>query len=186
MADDGSLVPKTQVELELEKAKIEAKRQRETTIGSLLDKAADVLSGVLDSTDAAMAGQRLRAAEVAINLYIQQDNGARQDRALELQQKRLKLEEEKLRQPGGPLFQQNNLYVQGGASQQAVPASTTEQEMLLARKQAQDAVLAQFLPQAARPIEEEEIAQKEQEDTVEPTSEDVLNKEEDTSGDKPQ
>ena len=58
--------------------------------------------------------------------------------------------------------------------------------MLLARKQAQDAVLAQFLPQAARPIEEEEIAQKEQEDTVEPTSEDVLNKEEDTSGDKPQ
>ena len=35
MADDGSLVPKTQVELELEKAKIEAKRQRETTIGSL-------------------------------------------------------------------------------------------------------------------------------------------------------
>ncbi len=187
MADD--LVPKDQIQIELERARLKAKEQRAVTIGSLLDKAAEVLSGVLDSTDPNMANQRMRAAEVSINLYIQQDNGERQERALQLQEHRLQLEEEKLRQPGGPLFQQNNVYVQGGQAPQQIESSEEAQQRLLARKRAQDELLASYLPQKPKPAEIPETTQDTKDtqitqDAVKKEEEEVvLNKEDTNSGD---
>lgn len=136
-----------QVSAELEKAKLRAKQERHATIGNLLDQATEVLSDILDSTDGSLTNQRMRAAEIAVNLYIQQENGDRQDRTLDLQQKRLDVEIAKLSQPGQPLFQQNNVYVQGGeASVNPVASTQEQQDQLYARKKAQDALLATYLP----------------------------------------
>lgn len=151
----NSLVSKDEVQKALEEAQIKAKQERRVAIGSLLDKATEVLSSVLETTDASMANARMRAAEVAINLYVQQDNGERQDKALELQQRRLELEEEKLRKPGGILFNQNNLYLQGNVSQQENDTEKRAQE-LLERKQYTDQLLQSYLPSKAVPIDEDD------------------------------
>lgn len=149
MAND--ITPQDEIEIELEKARLAAKRERQIAIGSLLDKATGVLSDVLDNTDPANAIARLRAAEVAVNLYVQQDNGERQDRALLLQQRRLDMEERKLALPGGPLFQQNIVHI--GEGQKSQEQIDTEKQMLLARKQAQDAILASYLPSNNEEVE---------------------------------
>ncbi|MCM1322998.1 MAG: hypothetical protein NC218_02330 [Acetobacter sp.] len=177
----SDLVPKDQVEVELEKAKLLAKKQRAVTIGSLLDKSAEVLEECLDDDTPANAGRRMRAAEVAINLYIQQESMERQDRALDIQAKRLELEEAKLALPGGPLFTQNNVYLQGGAPpQQGEQLSDEEkQAQLLARKQAQDALLKQYLP----PQVQDTQATKDTQATVVDIPQEDVHLSEDTTGD---
>lgn len=136
------------IQAELEKAKLRAKQERRNSIGNLLDKATGVLSDILDSTEPKSANQRLRAAEVAVNLYIQQESGERQDRTLELQERRLDIETAKLSLPGQPLFQQNNLIVNGqqSAGQQAPEDAERARAELYARKKAQAALLETFLP----------------------------------------
>ena len=176
MADDKSLAPKDEIELALQKAELKAQRERNTKIGTLLDKATDVLSSVLDSDDPNMANARMRAAEVAINLYVQQDNGQRQERALRLQQRRLDLEEEKMRQPGGALYQQNNVYI-NGQPQGQVGTSEEEQARLLARKRAADDLLATYLP----PKKEDKVIEVVEETPAETSPDAVLS----TDTDKP-
>ena len=143
-------LPATQddVQLELAKAKLEVKQQRATAIGNLLDKATAVLSDVLDNPNTP-SRTKLDAAGLAVNLYIQQENAERQDKSLELQQKRLEIEEQKLRLPGGSLFQQNNVYLNGSAPS-SVPVdpqlAEIERQALLERKRTQDAILKSYIP----------------------------------------
>lgn len=135
---------KDSVQIELEKARNEAKQQRRDAIGDLLDKATDVLSDVLDDPNSSKR-EKIEAASLAVNLYVQQENGERQDTALEIQKKRLELEEKKLSIPGGPLFQQNNVYLPG--QQPTDPQLLAiERDALLKRKQTQDAILSSYLP----------------------------------------
>lgn len=139
-----------EVSAEIEKAKLAAKQQRQQAISGLLDQATDVLSEMLNKTDRDHESMRMRAAELAINLYVQQESGERQDRSLDLQQKRLDVEVAKLSKPGQPLFQQNNLYLEGtadGSQQPMASANSAEDEAKrIARKKAQNALLATYLP----------------------------------------
>ena len=144
-----------EVSAEIEKAKLAAKQQRQQAISGLLDQATGVLSEMLDKTDRDHESMRMRAAELAINLYVQQESGERQDRSLDLQQKRLDVEVAKLSRPGQPLFQQNNLYLDGSvdATQQPMTPQQREEDEArrLARKRAQNALLATYLPPQVDP-----------------------------------
>lgn len=155
MNENTNLTTVDQVELQLKKAQLEAKRERRVAIGSLLDKATDVLSDVLDTTDQAHENMRLRAAEVAINLYVQQDNSDRQDRALDLQEKRLDIEEKKL--GVGVFNQQNNIFLPGSPEEKEQKARE-----LLERKKVTDKLLESFL--AGSPNQNEEDDDEDSED----------------------
>lgn len=134
-----------QVDIELQKARLKAKQQRRDAIGQLLDQATDVLSDVLNDSNSSKR-EKIEAASLAVNLYVQQENGERQDAALEIQKKRLELEEKKLSMPGGPLFNQTNVYLPGQQPTTDPQLLEIERQALLARKQAQDALLSSYLP----------------------------------------
>lgn len=160
-----------EVSAEIEKAKLAAKQQRQQAISSLLDQATDVLSEMLSTTDRDHESARMRAAELAINLYVQQESGERQDRSLDLQQKRLDVEVAKLSRPGQPLFQQNNLYLDNnGVPSPNVPKTPEEkqrdQDLLLARKRAQNALLATYLPPQVDPEKSQLMDIEEDSDSV--------------------
>ena len=144
MADNSAIVPTDSVDAALQKAKLEAKRQRIDKIGGLIDKAVDVLNEVLDDSSVGNTRYRMEAASLAVTLYTQQDNGERQDKALELQERRLDLEEAKLKMPGGPLFQQTNVYLDPQVPRDP-QLLEIEKEALLKRKQAQAAILNSYL-----------------------------------------
>lgn len=143
------------IELELKKAELEAKRQRRSKIGSLLDKATDVLAEVLEGDDPNKENLRMRAAEVAVNLYMQSSDGERQDKNLEMQQRKLELEEAKLKAPGGMLFQQNNYYVNGSQQQKTPEQIEAEKAQLTERKHEQAELLEQYLPPELQGDDEE-------------------------------
>ena len=126
--------------------------------------------------------QRYRAAEVAVNLYVQSENGERQDRMLDIQERRLVIEEAKLSKPGGPMFnQQNNFYL--GKQQQEgeeVKEETPEEKAaaLLARKKMQDMLLSSYLePQKQQQQDEPATQENSSEITQELLPEDVLKSE---------
>ena len=155
-----------EIDAELQKAKLKAKRERQASIGRLLDQATEVLGGILETTDEAHQGARMRAAEVAVNLYVQSENGDRQDRMLDTQERRLVIEEAKLSKPGGPMFnQQNNVYINGATAPQQgqeIHEETPEEKAaaLLARKKMQDMLLSSYLePQKQQP-QDEPVAQE--------------------------
>lgn len=140
----------------IERERLIAKRQRQSSVGALLDKAAQVLTDVLDTTDAANAEMRMRAAETAVKLYTEQGKLDVADETLRLKEQQLELERQKLSAPGGPLFQQNNLYIGGQPAPAAVGTTDDEQAALLLRKKAQDAVLQSFLPQSNQGVDEQQ------------------------------
>lgn len=146
----------------LDDALVSVKRARTTKIGALLDSAALVLEQALSVPDVPPL-LKLHAVEVVVDLYNAQENHVRQDAELKLSQQRLELERQKLLAPGGPLFQlqQNNLYVSTNAPQAL--SKEAEKQLLLQRKQAQDAVLDSYLairgaraPEISSPQGEEE------------------------------
>lgn len=157
-----SLTPdvQDQVDVALQKAKLQAKRERQASIGRLLDQATEVLGGILETTDEAHQGARMRAAEVAVNLYVQSENGDRQDRMLDIQERRLVIEEAKLSQPGGAMFNQQNNFYLGNQRQQGeeIKEETPEEKAkaLLARKKMQDMLLSSYLP----PKQQEQVEEK--------------------------
>ena len=153
---------KDSVDAKLETAKLEARRQRVSRIGNLLDQAAGVLEDMMQAENPMV---RMRAAETAVNLYIQQENGERQDKMLEVQQRRLALEEAKLQLPGAQ-FNQTNVYLNGPQTPEEKEKAEAE---LLARKQAQDKLLASYLPKPPQSAEEVEETT-----TVEPVVEQFI------------
>lgn len=165
-ANPQSTVPTVvdQIDAEIQKAKLKAKQERQASIGRLLDQATDVLGGILETTDEEHQGARMRAAEVAVNLYVQSENGERQDRMLDIQERRLVIEEAKLSKPGGPMFnQQNNFYL--GKQQQEgeeVKEETPEEKAaaLLARKKMQDMLLSSYLEPQKQQQQEEPATQE--------------------------
>lgn len=135
------------VKTAIENATLEVRRQRIRSIGSLLDTASEVLRQSLEDNRPAAA--KLRSIELAIDLYNSQEDQVRKDKELQLRQQQLELEHQKLLAPGGPLFQQNNLY----NTYRIMNPTAVEQEMLLDRKRAQDAVLSAYLSKPETVIE---------------------------------
>lgn len=135
------------VDKALSEAMIQVRRDRTKKIGLLLDKATDVLSAVLDTDDTLHENMRMRAAELTIGLYTAQESSERADKQLEIQSRRLEVEEKKIG-VNTLLLQQNNIYP-------AAPPKTLVQQSdgsvvdvdLLARKKAQQMLLDSQLQQ---------------------------------------
>lgn len=147
---------------EIERQRLIAKRQRQSKIGSLLDTASEVLDDVMkgDKTDEEL---KLRAAEAAIKLYTEQGKIDVAEDTIRVKERQLELERQKLAAPGGPLYQQNNVYITG--PQQTPQEVTDDQQALLLRKQAQDALLQSFLPQKGTQDDEEDVLSVEEDNT---------------------
>lgn len=145
-----------EVDLALRQAQVQAQRDRLRSIDNLLDTAIEILDATM-TEDSSSPLARLNAAQTAVNLYLQKENGARQDKALELQERRLAMEEAKLRLPTAQL-NQTNIYLSHSPDDKA----KAEAE-LLARKQAQNQILGSYLG-----------PQKEIEDTDQPTTQDLI------------
>ena len=126
------------VQLEIQKAQLEARQQRQVKITALLGQAADVLKQELDMHTSAI--EKHKAVELAIDLY---DVAARTEltsQKLELERDKLEFEKAKLSAPPiSPFVQQNNVYFSNQPTQE-------QQQELLERKQAQNALLESFLP----------------------------------------
>jgi len=137
--------PKDSIEAALAEADIAIKRERTQRIGKLLDKAAGVLLDIMDTDDEENAHYRIRAAEMAINLYTVDQENIRADKQLELQEKKLAIEAKKV--GINTLFLQQNNYGELPQTKET-PKTLVRQEDgsivdvdLLARKKAQQMLL---------------------------------------------
>lgn len=148
--------PQDPVQLEIQKAQLEARQQRQVKITALLGQAADVLKQELDMHTSAI--EKHKAVELAIDLYDVAAKAELTSQKLELERDKLELEKAKLSvaPPTSPFLQQNNVYFSNQPTQE-------EQQELLERKQAQNAILESFLPK--KPQETVEVV--DQEDTEE-------------------
>lgn len=143
---------KDSIDTALEEASKKVKKERTEKIGALLDKATVVLTGALDE-----AGHKMRAAELAVALYTSQSAAERADRQLELQSKRLEIEEKKMG-INTLLVQQNNIYDSKEGSPKHLV--TTEEGSvvdvdLLARKKAMQMLLDSTLGGTSKDFEED-------------------------------
>ena len=136
--------PKNPVELALLEADKKLKKDRSKRIGELLDKAVAVVSNVLDTDNVEGESMRMRAAELTIGLYTAEQTAERADRQLDIQAKRLEIEEKKV--GINTLLLQQNIY--NGDTGREVEKSLVQQEdgsvvdiNLLARKKAQQMIL---------------------------------------------
>ena len=139
--------PQDPVQLEVQKAQLEARQQRQVKITALLGQAADVLKQELDMHTSAV--EKHKAVELAIDLYDVAAKAELTSQKLELEREKLELERAKLSTapPTPPFLQQNNVYF----SNQPTPE---QQQELLERKQAQNAILESFLPKKPQePVE---------------------------------
>lgn len=174
---DNLTKPLSEKEIDpIEKAIIESKKkikaEREAAIASLLDKATGVLSEVLDSDDPDLMPRRFRAAELAIALYSSNESSIRADKQLELQTKRLEIEQAKMGM-NTLLLQQNNYYP---SPQSEPPSKTLVQNSdgsivdvdLLARKKAQQMLLDAQIMQAQRDVVADltNLPENEQDDSI--------------------
>lgn len=143
------------VQLEIQKAQLEARQQRQVKITALLGQAADVLKQELDMHTSAI--EKHKAVELAIDLYDVAAKAELTSQKLELERDKLEFEKAKLSAPPtSPFLQQNNVYFSNQPTQE-------QQQELLERKQAQNAILESFLPK--KPQETVEVV--DQEDTEE-------------------
>lgn len=148
--------PQDPVQLEVQKAQLEARQQRQVKITALLGQAADVLKQELDMHTSAI--EKHKAVELAIDLYDVAAKAELTNQKLEIEREKIELEKAKLSAvpPTSPFLQQNNVYFSNQPTQE-------QQQELLERKQAQNAILESFLPK--KPQETVEVA--DQEDTEE-------------------
>lgn len=136
--------PKNPVELALLEADKKLKKDRSKRIGELLDKAVAVVSNVLDTDNVEGESMRMRAAELTIGLYTAEQTAERADRQLDIQAKRLEIEERKV--GINTLLLQQNIY--NGDTGREVEKNLVQQDdgsvvdvNLLARKKAQQMIL---------------------------------------------
>lgn len=148
--------PQDPVQLEVQKAQLEARQQRQVKITALLGQAADVLKQELDMHTSAI--EKHKAVELAIDLYDVAAKAELTSQKLEIEREKIEIEKAKLSAapPTSPFLQQNNVYFSNQPTQE-------QQQELLERKQAQNAILESFLPK--KPQETVEVA--DQEDTEE-------------------
>lgn len=135
------------VQLAIKKAQTEARNQRQVKISALLGQAADVLKQELDMHTSAV--EKHKAVELAIDLYDVAAKAELTSQKLELEQEKLEFEKAKLAAiPANlPFLQQNNVYFSNQPTQE-------QQQELLERKQAQNAILESFLPKKPQePVE---------------------------------
>lgn len=140
------------VQLAIKQAQMEAREQRQVKISALLSQAADVLKQELDMHTSAV--EKHRAVELAIDLYDVAAKAELTSQKLELEREKIEIERSKFSAPPltPPFLQQNNVYF----SNQPTPE---QQQELLERKQAQNAILESFLPK--KPQETVEVVDPE-------------------------
>ena len=148
--------PQDPVQLEIQKAQLEARQQRQVKITALLGQAADVLKQELDMHTSAI--EKHKAVELAIDLYDVAARAELTNQKLEIEREKIELEKAKLSTTPltPPFLQQNNVYFSNQPTQE-------QQQELLERKQAQNAILESFLPKKTQ----EQASLLDQEDTEE-------------------
>lgn len=125
-----------------DEASIEAEKNRHQMTYSLFDKAAKVLEGYLEDPSIDSAA-KMFPAKLAIDIYTSQEKFKREDQKLDIERRRLSLEEEKLRRtPSNLNFNQQNNYFSGSPQPQPVPSGVDLTEL----KKRQDELLNSYLP----------------------------------------
>ena len=130
------------VEAEFDKAQKQLQAERHSRIGRLFDKAADVLEGYLNDSEVGLA-EKMFPAKLVADIYVSEEKFKREDARLELESRKIALEEAKL-PPGPQIAIQQNTYI-------------NESRVNLAElKKKQEALLSGFLPKEPQPIPSDE------------------------------
>ena len=97
---------------QFDKAKLENQIRRHSTIGNLFDKAAEVIENYLDDPSTDLSA-KMFPAKLATDIYLAQEKFAREDERIEIEKRKLTLEEIKVNKqlpPGSKFIQNNNYY----------------------------------------------------------------------------
>lgn len=137
--ENTDLIQTDQVQTDLspvfDQAALEAQKKRHESIGTLFDKASEVISNYLGDPNIESVAKML-PAKLALDLYTAQEKFKREDDRIEIERRKLVIEEKKANipsLPGGTFNQQNNFI-------SASPADMAE------LKKKQDQLLASFRP----------------------------------------
>lgn len=124
-----------------DKASLEAEERRHETTHSLFDKAAAVIESYLEDPNADISA-KMFPAKLAMDVYMAQEKFKREDQRIEIEKRKLTLEEIKVQKTVPNLtFNQQNNYISSGGSK---PPETDLTEL----KKKQDQLLASYLPPA--------------------------------------
>lgn len=130
------------IEAEFDKAQKQLQSERHSRIGRLFDKAADVLEVYLGDPEVGLA-EKMFPAKLVADIYVSEEKFKREDARLELESRKVALEEAKL-PPGPQIAIQQNTYI-------------NESRVNLAElKKKQEALLSGFLPKEPQPISSDE------------------------------
>jgi hypothetical protein len=127
------------IELEFDKAKGRSQIDRHERIGKLFDKATDVLSQYLDDPDVGPA-EKMFPAKLITDIYVADEKFKREDARIEIESRKLTIEEAKLPQSTNIAIQQNNYINESKVN-------------LTELKKKQEELLSNFLPK--EPIKNE-------------------------------
>ena len=116
-----------------DKAALESQLRRHQNINNLFEKAVMVIDGYLDDTNIESVSKML-PAKMALDLYTTQEKFKREDARIEIEKRKLAIEEKKANIPplSGATINQNNINI-----------STSPEEMAKLKKK-QDELLASF------------------------------------------
>ena len=125
---------------EFDIAELNNQKKRHQTIGSLFDRAADVIGNYLDDPSTDLTA-KMFPAKLATDIYLAQEKFRREDERIELEKRKLALDELKSGKqlpPGSKFIQNNNYY------------STTPQQDkhvdIADLKKRQEELLSSYLP----------------------------------------
>lgn len=138
VVNSGSMVNSDDLGL-FDKASLELQRKRHEKIGDLFDKASEVISQYLEDPGTEISA-KMFPAKLAADIYMTSEKFRREDQRIEIEKRKLTLEERKSGQVQPQIgAQQNNFYL-GGAPENRLNLSLEE------IKRKQEEILDGFLP----------------------------------------
>lgn len=138
VVNGGSIVNSDDLSL-FDKASLELQRKRHEKIGDLFDKASEVISQYLEDPGTEISA-KMFPAKLAADIYMASEKFRREDQRIEIEKRKLTLEERKSGQVQPQIgAQQNNFYL-GGTPENSPHLSLEE------IKRKQEEILSGFLP----------------------------------------
>lgn len=116
--------------------------KRHKSIGSLFDKAAEVIENYLDDPNTDLVS-KMFPARLAADIYLAQEKFKREDEKIEIEKRRLVLDELKSGKqipPGSKFIQNNNYYSSSPQTEKSNPVDIAE------LKKRQEELLSSYLP----------------------------------------
>jgi hypothetical protein len=131
---------------EFDLAELENQKKRHKSIGTLFDKAAEVIENYLDDPNTDLVA-KMFPARLAADLYLAQEKFKREDEKIEIEKRKLVLDEIKSGKPlpPGSKFIQNNNYYQVPPQQQSQPVDIGD------LKKRQEELLSGYLEGSDKP-----------------------------------